>query len=214
MRFLSWLGRRARGGSEPHRPPQRRSCLRLELERLEERALPSANPLIREVTVMSRNLYHGADLEPAIAAVATGNPQVFIPAISQMWAKVRATDFPQRAAALADEVLRARPALIGLQEVALWRTGPAMDPAPAAHVEYDFLQTLLGELAERGLHYAAATTNVNWEAEFPAVTHRGVLEDLRLTDRDVILARTDLPPAAFRVTSAQTGDFAHKLAVP
>src|SRR5262249_39828012 len=113
MRFHTCLGMKARGSSQPHRPPQRLSRPGLRLERLEERPLPSATPLVREVTVMSRNLYHGADLEPAIAAVATGNPQVFIPAISQMWARVRATDFPTRAEALADEVLHARPTLVG-----------------------------------------------------------------------------------------------------
>jgi endonuclease/exonuclease/phosphatase family metal-dependent hydrolase len=163
---------------------------------------------------MSRNLYHGADLDPVVAALATGNPAVFIPAVSQMWAKVRSTDFTQRAEALADEVLSAQPALIGLQEAVLWRTGPALNPAPANHVEYDFLQTLLDELGERGLHYAVATTNVNWEAEAPAVTHRGILEDLRLTDRDAILVRTDLPASVFQVSSAANGDFIHSLVVP
>jgi endonuclease/exonuclease/phosphatase family metal-dependent hydrolase len=187
---------------------------RLIFESLEDRTLLSGTPRIREVTVLSRNLYHGANLEPAIAALATGNPAVFIPAVSEVWAKVRATDFPQRAEALADEVLRAQPTLIGLQEAALWQTGPALDPAPASHVEYDFLQNLVDELAERGLHYAVATTNVNWAAEAPAVTHRGVLEDLRLTDRDALLVRTDLPVSVFQVTGVQSGDFIHNLIVP
>jgi endonuclease/exonuclease/phosphatase family metal-dependent hydrolase len=187
---------------------------RLLVESLEDRTLLSDVPLIREVTVMSRNLYQGANLELAIAALATGNPAVFIPAVSQMWAKVRATDFPQRAESLADEVLSAQPALIGLQEAALWQTGPALDPAPASNVEYDFLQNLLGELADRGLHYAVAATNVNFAAEVPAVTHRGILEDLRLTDRDAILVRTDLPTSVFQVSNVQTGDFIHNLVVP
>jgi len=193
---------------------RRQPIARPRLELLEDRTLLSGNPLLREVTVMSRNLYHGLDLDPVAAAVATGNPAVFIPVISQAWANVRATDFPQRAEALADEVLQMRPALIALQEAALWRTGPALDAAPATHVEYDFLQTLLTELAERGLYYAVATTNINWEAELPAATHRGILEDLRLTDRDAILVRTDLPASEFEVSNAQTGDFVHNLVLP
>jgi hypothetical protein len=59
-----------------------------------------------------------------------------------------------------------------------------------------------------------ATTNINWEAEAPAVTHRGILEDLRLTDRDAILVRTDLPASMFQVIGAQTGDFVHSLVIP
>lgn len=214
MLFRAWLGRRPLGISGTHGPRPAPCRSPLAVERLEARSLPSSGPLVREVTVMSRNLDQGADLNPVVSALATGNPQVFVPAVSQMWAKVRATDFPQRAEALADEVLHARPVLVGLQEVALWRTGPAQDPAPATRVEYDFLQTLLGELAERGLHYAVATTNINWEAEVPAITHRGILEDLRLTDRDAILVRTDLPAPLFQVSNAQTGDFSNNLAVP
>jgi endonuclease/exonuclease/phosphatase family metal-dependent hydrolase len=191
-----------------------RSTHRPVLEQLEDRTLLSGDPLLRDVTVMSRNLYLGADLDPAIAALSTGDPSVFIPVLSQSWATVKATNFPERAEALADEILQNQPTLVGLQEAELWRSGPALDPAPATHVEYDFVQTLLDKLATRGLHYRAKVIATNWDAEFPAFTQPGVLRDLHVTDRDAILVRTDLPVADFKVSNAQTRHFTNHVALP
>ena len=107
---------------------------------------------------MSRNLYLGADLDPAVAAVASGDPNAIVEAVSQAWANVVATNFPERAGALAKEIDHNRPLLIGLQEVSLFRTGApdsfAGNPTRADHVEYDYLQTLLDALKARGPHYA------------------------------------------------------------
>jgi endonuclease/exonuclease/phosphatase family metal-dependent hydrolase len=41
-----------------------------------------------------------------------------------------------------------------------------------------------------------------------------VLRDIRLTDRDVILARTDLPASQLRLSNIQTANFATNLTVP
>src|SRR5262245_47583764 len=115
------------------------------LEKLEDRTVPSAVSAAKEVPVMSQNLYLGPDLEPVVAALSTGEPNLFIPAISQAWATVRANDFFQRAEALADEIAEARPYLVGLQEAVVWRTGPA-DPQQAADfVEYDYIDILMDE---------------------------------------------------------------------
>jgi endonuclease/exonuclease/phosphatase family metal-dependent hydrolase len=119
--------------------------------------------------------------------------------------QVRATDFPARARALAGDVARFRPALIGLQEVALWRSGPLHDPAPGTQVELDFLAILLAELAARRQHYAVAAQQRQIDAEAPAGAP--YLRDLRITDRDVILARTDLPARRFRTVNARGGRF-------
>ncbi len=84
-------------------------------------ALPSAAqaaPAEGKVKVMSRNLYLGADLTPALAATT---PIELAIATQGIWNDVQTTDFPNRAKLLAKEINDARPDLVGLQEVALWR---------------------------------------------------------------------------------------------
>ena len=60
------------------------------------------------------------------------------------------TDFPTRSRLLAAEIAAARPDLIALQEVALWRQGPIeldqLGRPNATDVDYDFLATLLADL--------------------------------------------------------------------
>src|SRR4051812_26667826 len=102
-------------------------------EPLESRTFLSASPAAlkeggngeKDVTVMTQNLYFGADLAPAIAALASGDGAAIVGAVSAAFANVGATNFPQRAKAIAREVVATKPDLIGLQEAALWRTGPA-----------------------------------------------------------------------------------------
>lgn len=137
----------------------------------------------KQVTVMSRNLYLGADLMPI---VATTRPEDFVVAVTDAWLMVQANDFRLRAKALADEIAGARPALVGLQEVYTWRTGaPADGPAtPATNVEVDYLAILLEELEARGLAYRAVASVELSDIEAP--TYLGF--DVRMTDHGVILA--------------------------
>jgi hypothetical protein len=161
------------------------------------------------VTVMTRNLYIGGAVEPFFEPGVTTTQ---IPGLAaQLWATVQATDFPERAAAIADEMEETRPALVGLQEVALWRTqfpGDAFSPAgvPATEVVYDFLEILLAELEARGLSYRAVTVRENIDVE--AFTIPG-FRDVRLTDRDAILARSDV-----KVEATDGGTFQAAISVP
>ncbi|AWZ09778.1 hypothetical protein DRB89_41250 [Streptomyces sp. ICC4] len=101
----------------------------------------------------------------------------------------------------------------------LWRSQTPAGPGSATHVEYDFLRILLDELSARGKHYkavasvtvgsdfeAVASVTVGSDFEAPRSTPGG-LQDIRLTDRDVLLARTDLPARKFSVSNAQAGRF-------
>ena len=68
---------------------------------------------------------------------------------------VKKTNFPKRAKALAAEVKKAKPDLIGLQEVARYYKGPLADPAKkgAKTPVYDWLKILQKQLKARGLKY-------------------------------------------------------------
>ena len=142
----------------------------------------SANPI-----VMTRNLYLGADLTPII--VAPG-PVELAEATANTWLAVAATDFPERAKLIAQEIDDTSPDLIGLQEVALWRYGDFGDPSDALTVEYDYLESLQAELSNLGLNYSVAVVQETFDAEAPAsVSTDGtfVFQDVRLTQRNVIL---------------------------
>ncbi|HET7825892.1 MAG TPA: endonuclease/exonuclease/phosphatase family protein [Anaeromyxobacter sp.] len=132
----------------------------------------------KRVTVMTRNLYLGADL-PALAKEA-GDPQKFVAAVSAAWLMVQKNDFRLRAVALADEIAATRPALVGLQEAYTWRKGPA----GSLEVVFDYVPMLVEELAARGLAYRPVASVQLLDIEAP--TAFGF--DVRATDHGVILA--------------------------
>lgn len=179
----------------------------------------------KTVTVMTRNVYLGADLTPAILAVVGGDPTEIVTAVSEVWGMVRFTDFPARAASLAGEIERAKPDLIGLQEAEVWRSQTPSDilegnPEPnAEHVEYDFVQILLEALSERGLHYAVVARETGVDVEAPgflseADAAEGLISDIRLTEHEVILARTDLKTSELKLSNPRSGHFVNNVEFP
>jgi endonuclease/exonuclease/phosphatase family metal-dependent hydrolase len=177
--------------------------------------------------VMTRNLYLGADLTPAILAPTL--PE-FVKANGQILREVTANNFPVRAEGLADEILAAKPDLVGLQEVALWRTAPpSLTPVitgtpTATTVRYDYLAELLAELNQgKGPErYEVVVVQNEFDLEAPA-DENGVAGDGpnpaiadaeingRLTMRDVILARRG---AGVETKNPQSANFATNLVVP
>ncbi len=168
--------------------------------------------------VMTRNIYAGADFNAVARAFAEldrndpASVQRLLAAGAATFTQVLATDFPARAHALAREIDAADPYLIGLQEVTLWRSGPLNHPSSATRVEADHLEILLAALRARGLRYAVAAQQQQVDAEAPAGAP--YLRDIRITDRDVVLARTDLPRRVFRVAEARGGNFAAAITLP
>jgi len=172
-----------------------------------------------KLQVMTRNLYLGADL---LAVTQATTPAEIVAATTEFWVKVQMTDFPARAKVLADEIFWARPEVLGLQEVTLYRSGPplvcaglASPAAPVAeHVELDFLAILQKELRRRGLHYEVAaritTTDVELCAADPAdPNNTDKFLDLRYTDHDLLLVRKDVKwrnPTLPVPTSTRPGD--------
>ena len=175
----------------------------------------------QHITVMTRNLYLGADLDQAILAIFSGDQEAITEAATAVWASVVATNFPERAEVLAKEIAQSQPHLVGLQEVSLYRTGPpdtfSDNPTPARRVRLDYLEILLQELNEQGLHYAPVAVTKNFDVENPGDIDLGVeqnIQDIRLTDRDVILARTDLPTSQLKLSNVQTANFHTNASLP
>ena len=182
-------------------------------------AAQAGGSLLDPPGVMTRNLYLGADLNPALAALScTPQPYCLLAANQGIWNHVVATDFPARAKKLAKEIDDNDPYLVGLQEVALWRSGPVDGVKDATTVRYDFLASLLSELAARGNHYKAAVTQEEADIESPSGTAPTFADatDRRLTMRDVILVRTDLPKSIVSFTNGQSANYApnHVINVP
>ena len=170
------------------------------------------------VTVMTRNLYVGADLAAAEAAILSGDPEAIIEAVTETWAKVRFTDFPARAEGIALEIAAAKPDLVGLQEAELWRSQTPADfiMGNAHHVEYDFVGILLHALEVQGLHYTVVAEEKGFDVELPgflsdAAALAGILSDIRLTDREVILARTGPGNPGLTLFNPQDGHFVTNL---
>jgi endonuclease/exonuclease/phosphatase family metal-dependent hydrolase len=177
--------------------------------KIDDGGLPAQNTT---VDVMTRNLYLGADLTPAILA---GTPEALFNAAGQILKEVEHNDFPTRAKGLAEEILTEEPDLVGMQEVALWRTAPVNpnfleDGPTATTVKYDYLQELLGELNAGGQRYEVVVVQPEFDFEVPANTGGSAAPDLdgRLTMRDVILKRSN---AGVETSNAEGANFATPL---
>lgn len=159
-----------------------------------------------EVTVMTRNLYLGADLTSALAATNTTELAVAASAILDTVGK---TDFPARAELLAQEIVVADPDLVGLQEVALWRADREGSPdgplTPATEPLYNFRGLLMREL--RAMRAPYRVVQVQREADIEVPTGGGF--DGRLTIRDMVLARDGVT-----VAKGQSQNFATNLVIP
>jgi len=163
-----------------------------------------------ELRVMTRNLSFGTDLSPILAATTQFE---FVTAVSAAYVQARATDFPGRAKAWADEIERARPDLIGLQEAVLWRTQTPADFSStpnATTVQADLVGLLLAELRSRGLKYELVIAQTGFDIEAPGLFPAGLV-DVRLTQREVILVRKS---AGLKLTNPQGGQYAARLTIP
>ena len=159
-----------------------------------------------KVKVMTRNVYLGADLSPGLNA---GSAQEFIAANGAILREVDQTQFGVRAKGLAAEIASKKPDVIGLQEVAHWRTGDtpgvqhqsSVDPQSAftaTTTKYDFLAMLQAEMQALGLDYEVGVVKEEFDFEAPTDydndPNTGLLGGEiqgRLTMRDVILVNKD-----------------------
>jgi endonuclease/exonuclease/phosphatase family metal-dependent hydrolase len=161
-------------------------------------ATPAQGAPAPKVTVMTRNLFLGADLIP-LATTAPGAP--FMQAAGTLFDGVKATDPDARMKLVAGEIAKAKPDLVGLQEVSLWRTGSA----PASQVAFDYASTITKELKRLHAHYKLVGLKRGFNVE--GATDRGF--DIRLTLGDAILVRDGV-----KVSHVRTGLFKQQLTIP
>jgi endonuclease/exonuclease/phosphatase family metal-dependent hydrolase len=134
-----------------------------------------------DITVITQNLYIGADTTPVLMSPDPAT-------IGAAFNSVLANDFRARADAIAGEAaIAGGPLLIGLQEAAII-SGPSGT--------LDYAQILLNQLTAQGLHYAIAGVHTGFQL---------ALGGFSATDREVVLARTDVPN--FTVTGAEAHSF-------
>jgi endonuclease/exonuclease/phosphatase family metal-dependent hydrolase len=176
--------------------------------------IAQAAPQPGKVKVMSRNVYLGASLTDALNA---GTPIELAVAAQQIWNDVDTTEFPNRAKLLAKEIDDAKPDLVGLQEVALWRgdfEGESDGPTtPADTVKVDFLAELMKHLNKKNNKVKYKVIRVQREADIEAPLAGGNPFDGRLTMRDVVLARKDKKDISTRFEYSQRFEKENSLVV-
>jgi endonuclease/exonuclease/phosphatase family metal-dependent hydrolase len=149
-------------------------------------AVAPAQKKTRDVKVMVRNLYLGADI---IKLAATRTREEMEQQASVMYQTIQNNNFAVRAKAIAREIDRVNPHVIGLQEVSLFRKTPDGQQTDgelnATEVVIDHLALLRQELNSRGLNYRVVKVVPNTDLEAPL--SEGF--ELRLTNRDVVLAK-------------------------
>lgn len=164
------------------------SCEKIKMPIAPEVGPPDTEPL----TVMTYNVYVGANMEALLSITNL----VEVPgAVTDVYAAFMATDFPGRAAGIARIIKAQHPHIIGLQEISLLRRQRPGDRLtggePAEEVVLDFLQILMEALQAEGLNYQIAAKVQNFDVEMPMGSFIDY-DDIRLTDFDVILARSDV----------------------
>ena len=147
------------------------------------------------VTVLTRNIYVGGDVDQILQAAS---PEEIPFLVANVFQSIIETNFPERAQALAEEIQKNKPQLIGLQEVSLIRIQSPGDflmggSELAEDVVLDYLEILMMKLHEMGLNYEVVAKIENADVEMPMLTKFeppfDEFDDVRLTDYDVILAK-------------------------
>ena len=137
-----------------------------------------------DVSVMSRNLYLGADIIKLVGAPDVAGEQLQVAALL---GTVERTNFPVRAKALAQEIATTRPDIIGLQEVARYYRSVDATPGQAAtRPLYDWMALLQKQLRARRQSYRIAAEQTELDITVPSADGYG----LRLKLGNAVLVRT------------------------
>jgi endonuclease/exonuclease/phosphatase family metal-dependent hydrolase len=191
----------------------------------------AAKPMSKgtKLTVMTRNLYVGGEVTPALQ---TNSVDALVDTAGEIVKQVHATKFPSvRAASIAAEIKKRKPDLVGLQEVAWWRTAPvdlnaALGTPSASQTDPlggDFLAELLkavnsGGKRKKGVRYrAVVNVNTGIDVEVPVNDDgsgsglAGADHNERLTVGNAILVRKGV---GIKTSHPRSGTYDTLLRIP
>lgn len=127
-----------------------------------------------EITVVSRNLYLGADVGVALELIPD-----FSAAAQFMWSQVAATNFSKRAPILAAEIIASGADVVGLQEATRWFC--KKNAWSKRVVIYDFTADFLAATKAAGSEYVLASKDgdiaLNIGYSIPAIPFLTMVED-------------------------------------
>lgn len=118
----------------------------------------------RQITVMTRNMYLGADHNALRAALSNGTTSDDEAAVLAAYHTLRQTDYDLRVEAVVNEIVKNRPAVVGLQEVSQIDIELATIEDVPMSIHGDFMVDLQNEIAHRELPYVVASKVQNWVA--------------------------------------------------
>ena len=156
-------------------------------------AVPAASAA--DIEVMTQNQYLGADIAPLVEPGLT--PPEFFDRLAIALQQVAANKPQERFVALAAEIAARRPHLVGMQEVYAFECTP-LTPTNGCLIPVVVAATndhLAGTLAALDGDYYAVAMVKNLDVDLPLVLAPDVVVSIRVVDRDVILARSDVAAA-------------------
>ena len=184
-------------------------------------ALPVSAKIVG-LDVMPANVYVGGDIS-RVMALNPSDPNYFgnlVTTVAGIYDDIVDSDPPARLHALAKEIVKRRPDIVAVMEASLIRVQSPGDLAvggttPATEVVYDYLQILVTELEALGAHYQVVSTANEVDVELPMLdSASGRIDDVRLSDREAILVRSDLSRDQLRVSNPRSGNFANVIEIP
>lgn len=165
-----------------------------------------------DIKVMTQNQYLGADLGPIIAAVTPGE---YAKAVAAALQSIAANNIQERSRAMAESIADRRPHLVALQEV---YTFDCIEVSAGACAYFegafnDHLALTRSALLDYGADYVVAAEIQNLTIPTPFMLSVGLpglpvflpgidgpAMFVRVSDRDVILARGDVPTSPVTMT--------------
>lgn len=176
----------------------------------------------RGVDTMTLNLYIGGGTERILALNPSDTNYIanLVSTVTGIYYEIIASQPVTRLQGVADNIAARMPDIVAVEEASLIRNQSPGDliiggTTPATNVVFDYLQILVSSLEARGAHYAVVSSTDEIDIELPMLNlQTGNIDDARLTDRDAILVRTDLPPGQLRVSHPQSGNFTNVIHIP